>query len=277
MSAVAARGTTKRSAKPRWQIALVTGASSGIGEAFARRLASEGSDVVVVARRGDRLDRLAEELRSNHAVNVDVCVADLADPEQLRQAEQWLVNADAPPVDLLVNNAGVHRHIAKFWELDRESLVAEAAVNAFAVLRLTHAAAEVMTKRGRGNIINISAGVAFYPAPGSATYAASKAFVNSLGETVNHELRGTGVHITTVCPGYTRTESPTRLGFNEGNVPRMLWMNPDDLVEQALKAAARGTSIYTPRLLNRFGAQVGHHLPRWIVLRWVERFFNPNR
>jgi uncharacterized protein len=278
MSTVTARDSAKNGkAKPRWQRALVTGASSGIGEAFARRLAAEGSDVVVVARRGDRLNRLADELGSNHAVSVDVCVADLAVPEQLRHVEHWLVNDAAPPVDLLVNNAGGHRHIAKFWELDRDALSAEAAVNGFATLRLMHAALTGMSKRRRGNIINISAGVAFYPAPGSATYAASKAFVNSLGETVNFELRGTGVHVTTVCPGYTRTESPTRLGFHEGNVPRMLWMDPKDLVEQALKAAARGTSIYTPRLLNRFGTQVGHHLPRWIVLRWVEHFFNPNR
>jgi len=134
-----------------------------------------------------------------------------------------------------------------------------------------------MAKRGRGNIVNISAGVAFYPAPGSATYAASKAFVTSLGEAVNHELRGTGVHLTTVCPGYTRTESPTRLGFHEGNVPRALWIDPEDLVERALRAASTGASVYTPGLFNRFGAQIGHHLPRWIVLRWVARFFNPNR
>jgi len=262
-------------ATPRWRRALVTGASSGIGEAFARLLAAEGTDLIIVARRAERLERLAKELKGRHGVSVDVCVADLANHEQLRKVEEVLAGDDRP-VDLLVNSAGGHMDkIGPFVAHDRDSVDAEAIVNAIAVLRLTHAATVHMTKQRRGNIINISAGVAFYPAPGSATYGASKAFVTSLSEAVNHELRGTGVHITTVCPGYTRTESPTRLGFNESNVPRLLWMGAEDLAARTLRRAARGTSVYTPGLINRLGAQIGHHLPRWIVLRWVGYFFRP--
>ena len=266
--------TTSKEA--RWQRALVTGASSGIGEGFARLLAAEGSDLVLVARRKERLERLARELRERHGVSVEVCVADLTDPDQLQSVADLLANS-VRHVDLLINNAGDHKGIAPFIELDINSLEKDAMINGLAVLRLTHAAASVMKNRGRGNIINLSSGVSFYPAPGQATYAATKAFVNNLSEAVNHELRGTGVRVTTICPGFTRTDLPTRLGYEEGKIPRMLWMNPEDVARKGLNAASRGTSLYSPGLMNRMGAWWGTHLPRWIVLRWVSTFFTPSR
>jgi short-subunit dehydrogenase len=206
-----------------------------------------------------------------------VCAADLSDPEQLRNVEARLRDVDRP-VDLLVNNAGGHNTpIAPFVEHDTEHVSAEAVVNALAVLRLTHVATKEMLSRGRGNVVQVSAGVAFYPAPKSATYAASKAFVNSLSEAVAYELRGSGVGVTVVCPGYTRTEGPTRLGFNEKNVPKALWKSPERVVDVALRGAARGKRVVQTGWLERLGRTIGYYLPRPVVLRFVDRNFDPHR
>jgi len=258
----------------RWDRALVTGASSGIGEAFARRLASEGSDLVIVARRTERLERLADELTGTCGVDVDVCTADLADPVQARKVEARLTDLERP-VDLLVNNAGGHTRIAPFIEHDTDHLEAEAAVNAFSQLRLTHVALREMVPRGKGNIIQVSAGVGFYPAPKSATYAASKAFVNSLSEAVAFELRKTPVRVTVICPGYTRTESPARLGFTEDNVPRIMWKDPERVVDRALRGAVRGRRMVQPGVLERLGKVIGYYLPRRVVLGFVDATFDP--
>jgi short-subunit dehydrogenase len=215
-------------------------------------------------------------MRSQHGVEAEVCVADLSSPADVRRVEV-LLDDPARPIDLLVNNAGGHTRIARFIDHDVEHLDSEAFLNAFAVFRLTHAAVRNLVGRGHGNVIQISAGVAHYPAPKSAVYAASKAFVNSLSEAVDFELRDTRVRITVVCPGYTRTDSPKRLGFTEDNVPRMLWKNPEDVVDLALRAAARGKRVVYPGLLNRFGALIGQYLPRPIVLRFVDNNFDPAR
>jgi short-subunit dehydrogenase len=261
---------------PRWSRALVTGASSGIGAAFARRLAAAGTDVVLVARRVERLEDLAAEVASRHGVEAEVVRADLSDPLQVHNVAARLADLDRP-VDLLVNNAGGHRRIAPFIEHETDHVVAEAGVNAFAVLELTHVAAREMVRRGRGTIIQVSAGTAFYPAPKSATYGASKVFVNSLSEAVAFELRDTPVGITVVCPGYTRTESPARLGFTEDNVPRVLWKDPERVVEVALRAAIRRRRIVQPGVLERLGKFIGYYAPRRVVLRFVHDNFDPNR
>ena len=246
----------------RWERALVTGASSGIGEAFARRLAQMGSDLVVVARRDDLLSALAEDLGERHGVEVEVLKADLTDPSQLREVEDRLVARDRP-IDLLVNNAGGGAGLGPgyFFKQDRDGLEEQAFLNALSVLRLTHAALGAMTATGRGHVIQVSAGVAFYPTPWGATYAASKAFVNSFSRAVDHELQGTGVHVTAVCPGFTRTEAPARNGFNESNIPSRLWSDPEEVVDAALAAAANGKPIVSPSLVNKIGASVGGHFP----------------
>lgn len=264
--------TRRRNHPPRhWRRALVTGASSGIGEAFARKLAASGTDLVIVARREDRLRQIADQLRRD-GVEVEVCVADLANTSQLKTVEDRLEDGHKP-IDLLVNNAGGHfGPLETLAEGDRDVQTREALVNALAVLRLTHAAVNAMAKRRSGNVINVSAGVAFYPVPGSATYAASKAFVNSLTEAVNHELRGGGVAVTATCPGFTRTDAPKRLGFKEGQIPKSLWLDPEEVVESALAAARRGRSLSSPGLANQLGALVGYYLPRPIVLRLAARY-----
>ncbi len=144
-------------------------------------------------------------------------------------------------------------------------------MNALALLRLTHAAAEAMARRGRGHVINVSAGVAFYPLPGAAAYGASKAFVNSLSEALDYELRGTSVRVTAVCPGFTRTGAQRRLGMNVDRVPRVLWMEPRDVAAAALRAAASGRSLSSLSAIGALNAFMGRHLPHRVLLPRIAR------
>ena len=250
-----------------WKRALVTGASEGIGEAFARELAARGTDLVVVARRREVLKRLGEELEAAHGVAVEAVAADLTDEPDLARIEGRLEAAERP-VDLLVNNAGGASQHRPFLRLDRELLARDAYLNAIALLRLTHAAAQAMAGRGGGSILNVSAGVAFYPLPGAASYGASKAFVNSLSEALDHELRESGVRVTAVCPGFTRTRAQRRLGLNVERVPAPLWMEPREVARTALRAAARGRPISNLSAIGALNAFAGRHLPHrvWVPL-----------
>ena len=146
--------------------------------------------------------------------------ADLTDPAAIAAVEARL-EAEERPIDLLVNNAGGATQHRPFLELDRERLARDAYLNSLALLRLTHAAAQAMARRGHGNVINVSAGIAFYPLPGAAAYGAGKAFVNSLSEALDYELRDSGVRLTAVCPGFTRTGAQRRLGMNVDWVPEV--------------------------------------------------------
>ena len=245
-----------------WNRALVTGASAGIGEAFARRLAGRNTDLVVVARREQLLQALAAELRTEHAVEVEVIVADLATTSGIRTVEGRLED-ERDPIDLLVNNAGGSSGTGRgaFSRLDRETLEGQLVLNALSVMRLTHAAVSAMTRRGRGDVIQVSGGTAFYPVPHGAVYSASKAFVNSFSEAINYELRGSGVGVTVVCPGFTRTEGPKRNGFSEDNIPSWWWSDPEEVVDVALRRAMGKKGVCSPKVVNKFNAAFGRHFP----------------
>ncbi|MDQ6798268.1 MAG: SDR family oxidoreductase, partial [Actinomycetota bacterium] len=186
-----------------WRRALVTGASSGIGRAFAVHLAASGTDVVLVARRRDRLDDLATDLRADHGVDIEVLVADLTDEGGLAAVEARLGNGSAP-VDLLVNNAGFATS-GRFAELPVEGEVAEIHLNVLAPVRLTRAALPGMVERGRGGVVNVSSIAALQPLPHWATYAASKAYLTSFSEAVHEEVGGHGVVVLALMPGFTHT------------------------------------------------------------------------
>jgi short-subunit dehydrogenase len=254
----------------KWERALVTGASEGIGEAFARELAARGTDLVIVARRTERLEKLSAELESAHGVEVSVLAADLTDPAALAAVEARL-EARERPVDLLVNNAGGASQHRPFLELDRELLERDAYLNGLALLRLTHAAAQAMATGGGGNVINVSAGIAFYPLPGAAAYGASKAFVNSLSEALDYELRERGVRVTAVCPGFTHTGAQRRLGMNVEWVPRALWTEPGEVAVRSLRAAARSHSVSSLTRIGKLNAFMGRHLPHRLLLPRVAR------
>lgn len=240
----------------RWNRALVTGASSGIGKAIAEQLAADGTRLVVVARDRDRLEALASSL----AVEVEVLVADLADSDALAWVEGRLADQDEP-IDLLVNNAGFGL-TGPFHGLDiaRESAVV--AVNITALHRLTHAAAAAMVERGGGGgILNVSSIAAFAPAPSSATYAATKAFVSSFSEALHAELVEHHVHVTALCPGFTRTEFQDRAEFDASDIPDMLWQTAEEVAAAGLKGVDQNRTSVVPGAMNKVGAGVLNVIP----------------
>ena len=245
-------------------MALVTGASSGIGNTFARRLAAAGSDLVVVARRRDRLDALAAELASAHSVAVETLVADLADPDQLATVEARLLDPDRP-IDLLVNNAGAGGH-GLYSSLPADDVEAMVRLNLVAPARLTSAALPAMVARGSGGIVNVSSISGEQPIPYVATYAATKAFLTSLSESLNEELRGKGVAVTAVLPGFTRSEFHDRADMGR-RIPGPLWMTAEEVVDSALAAVARGDAVCVPGFGYRLLVGLSRHAPRGIVRR----------
>lgn len=221
--------------------ALVTGPTAGIGRSFAHQLAATGHDLVLVARDVARLEEEAEALRRRHGVDVEVLAADLTDREQLATVEARLAD-HSRPVDLLVNNAGFGLK-GRFLDNDVETEQAMLDVLVTAVMRLSHAALGPMTERGRGGVINVSSVAAFLP---RGTYSAAKSWVNSFGAWAAHEYRPRGVTVTTLCPGFTKTEFHQRMEVSRGSAPAFLWLDADALVRRALADHAAGKVFSVP-------------------------------
>lgn len=225
-----------------YQRAVVTGASSGIGEAYARALAARGTALVLVARREDRLRALAAEL----PVPVDVVVADLSADTTAVEA----VLADGT-VDLLVNNAGFGT-TGRFVEvaLDRED--EEIRLNVLALTRLAKAALLPMVAAGRGAVVNVGSVASFSAAPGNAVYAATKAYVLSFTEALAEELRGTGVRVQCLCPGLTRTEFQETASYGtSSSMPSFVWQTADEVVAASLAALDTGRVVVVPGAHNK--------------------------
>jgi uncharacterized protein len=246
-------------------VALVTGASSGIGAAFARALAARGDDLVVVARDETRLEELAETLEKEHGTAVEVLAADLTAKKGMAVVEARLESAE-PPIDLLVNNAGMGTY-GKFAELPREAEAREVRLNVLSVVQLSHAALPGMIERGRGGIINVSSLACYQPTPLNATYGGTKAFVTSFSQALHEELRGTGVKVMVLCPGFTRTEFQERAGLDSGSVPSFLWQQPEPVVEAALRAYEHGRAVCIPGALNQAGAVFSSAMPAGVTRR----------
>ncbi|HVP31354.1 MAG TPA: SDR family oxidoreductase [Myxococcota bacterium] len=244
--------------------ALVTGASVGIGEAFAERLARDQYDLVLVARSRDRLEAIAKRLGESRGVSVEVLVADLARPHDLALVEQRL--REEPTFDLLVNNAGLGTY-GSFAELDVEREEDEVRLNVIAPLRLTRAVLPGMLERRQGAVINVSSLAGLAPTPYNATYGATKAFVNSFTEALHEELRDTGVRLQLLQPGFTRTEFQERAGMNTAGVPDFAWMEPIAVVDASLEALRRGDLVCVPGGANRAVAAFTSLLPRSLARR----------
>ena len=245
--------------------ALVTGASSGIGETFARRLAQGGTALVLVARREDRLEALAKELD----VAVEVLAADLADADDLRRVEER-VAATTDPIDLLVNNAGFGT-TGPFHTLDLAREDEEIRVNVVAVIRLTRAALSGMVDRGRGGIVNVSSLAAFQSDPGNAVYGGTKAFVLSFTEAVAEEVRKTGVRVQCLCPGYTRTEFQSTAEYETSRIPKAVWQTPEQVVDASLAALDKGKVLCIPGVHNKVAAVGSGFLPRAVQRKLAAR------
>ena len=250
----------------RWALALVTGASSGIGEAIAVRLAAEGSDLVLVARRRDRLEALAEELRAAHGVKVDVLVADVTEPAQLATVEERLRDG-TPPVDLLVNNAGRGGQ-GGFAERSIDDQDGQIRLNVLAPVRLTHAALGPMLARGAGGVLNVSSIAGLQPMPYVAIYSATKAFLSNFSHAVHEEVRDHGVTVTNLLPGFTRTEFHQAANISRSVVPGFAWMSADAVARAGLDAVARGRAQCIPGLGYRILSGISSLTP-WSVSRRV--------
>jgi short-subunit dehydrogenase len=231
---------------PRWDRALVTGASSGIGRELARQLAAQGTRLVVVARRVDRLDQLALELEP--MVAVDVLGADLTNRGDLDQVAARLAS-DAEPIDLLINNAGTGGDV-HFVDDRLDHALDEVALNVTALVTLSHAAARRMAVAGRGAIVNVSSIAGNQPRAGNAVYGATKAFVTAFSQSLASELEDTGVTCTAVLPGLTHTEFHDVLGIADQS-PRLMWMTAAEVAEATLHAAANGRRVVIPGKVNR--------------------------
>jgi hypothetical protein len=242
-----------------WKTALVTGASAGIGDAFARQLAAAGTDLVLVARRAEKLDQVADRLRSL-GVAVEVVAADLTDAADRARVGERLADADRP-VDLLVNCAGLGS-AGPFADGELSTYHQIVDLNVTALVDLTHAALGAMRARDRGWVLNVSSLGGHAPGPQFAVYSASKAFVTSFSESLFEELRGTGMHVTVVCPGATKTEFGAIAGTQADDLPDVLQQTADEVVAEALAAAAAGKAVRVTGVVNRVSAALTGVLPR---------------
>jgi short-subunit dehydrogenase len=253
--------------------ALVTGASSGIGAAIAKELASRGFSIALTARREERLNTLATDLTSEYGVAAEAIACDLGVPEERERLADEL-RARGRAVEVLVNNAGFG-HQADFSTSPRERMIEMVRLNVEAVVDLSSRFLTPMVERGRGSVINIASTAAFQPLPGSAVYAASKSFVLSFSEAIRTELRGSGVTVTAVCPGPVRTEFTDVAGVSgvEDRTPSAVWMSAEDIARHAVDGAAHDRRVVVPGALNRASALAGQHSPRAIALPLISRIW----
>lgn len=242
--------------------ALITGATSGIGLQFARRLATDGYDLVLVARTRDELQNVAATLEAEHGVTCEVLRADLGRLADCRRVEARLAQ---PSVDLLVNNAGLGLYDGDFAEHDLAAEDHLLMVNVRAVLRLTHAALSPMLERGEGEIINVSSMASFAPDPNAPTYAASKAWVTSFTEGLRAQVSGSGVRLLALTPGLVPTQFQERAGV-QARVPSTFWLGPDQVVDTALADLRSGRGISVPGMTYRAIRMAMQLTPRRVYL-----------
>jgi short-subunit dehydrogenase len=240
--------------------ALVTGGTSGIGAEFARSLAARGFDLVLVARDVERLESTARELHSLSGIHVEVFPADLSVRAEVQRVAARLTDADRP-VDFLVNNAGFGVHSSLLAE-DTSAHERAFDVMIRAVLILGGAAGRAMRARGHGSILNV-ASVAGFMTMGS--YSSVKAWVTSYSEGLAVELKGSGVTVTALCPGWVRTEFHTRAGIRTGSIPEFLWIDAQPLVRSALRDVDRGRVISIPTVRYRAIVRFARLAPRRVV------------
>ena len=242
--------------------ALITGATAGIGAAFARRFAAARYDLVLVARDVERLEKTADELRLLGAGEVEVLPADLATVDGRALVEDRLADP-LRGIDVLVNNAGFGQGSAFLAHpVEEEEQMLDVMVRA--VLRLTRAALPGMIERGRGAVINVSSVAGFVP---RGTYSAAKAWVTMFSESVSAEVAGTGVRVVAVCPGFTHTEFHDRADIKTTDIPSWMWLEADEIVEGALRDLRRGIPVSVPSVQYKALTAVAKYVPRGLVTK----------
>ncbi|MBI3209972.1 MAG: SDR family oxidoreductase [Candidatus Solibacter usitatus] len=242
------------SARP---VALVTGASSGIGAEFARQLAARGFDLILVARRKERLEQLAATLQTN----CEILPADLESPEECRMVAGRI--ATEPRLLMLINNAGFGTKY-RFWELPLETNLAMHELHVMAAVELTHAALKAMVPRGDGAVINVASVAGFATSPSNVSYCATKAWMVAFTEGLELELRGlrSGVQTQALCPGFTYSEFHDVAGVSRDTIPKHLWMSAESVVRASLNALKHRRMIVIPGWKYRLFVRVFGLLPR---------------
>lgn len=251
-------------------LAVITGASSGIGAAFATALAHRKYDLLLVARRYDRLRESADLLRAKYKVNVEPLAADLASgDDQARVAERI---AAAPNLDLLINNAGFGSR-GKFFETDLATQDRMHRLHVLATVRLTHAALGNMVARARGAVINVSSVAGFWQAPGNVSYCATKCWMNSFTEGLAQELAAAGspVKVQALCPGYTRTEFQSTAGVSTDHIGDSMWISAEDVVRESLRGLDRGKLFVIPGWRYKVATLLLKYSPRQILRAAAKR------
>ncbi len=251
--------------------ALITGGTAGIGAAFARALAERGNDLVLVARDADRLAGTAAELGDRYGVTVQTLPADLAVRADVLRVAARLEDPERP-IDILVNNAGYGLHV-KLLQDDVAAHARAIDVMCLAVLILGGAAGRAMKARGHGQIINV-ASLAAYIAQGG--YSPIKAYVLAYSEGLANELRGTGVRVTVVNPGWVRTEFHERAGIRTSAIPDIVWVEADRVARETLEDADKGRVISVPTKRWKLQKLLARHAPRSAV-RWASRMLSRSR
>jgi uncharacterized protein len=246
--------------------ALVTGASSGIGEVFARKLSAKGYRLILVARRKERLEQLVSELPDAEAIT-----ADLAVDSDLKKIEARI--AAAPDLDFLVNNAGFGVHGA-FHRADPESQDRMHRLHILAIERLTHAALQILTARSHGNIINVSSIAGFFMSPFNVSYCATKTWINSFTEGIYLEMKSLGlpIRVQALCPGFTYTEFHDVIKMDRSKFPSFLWMSAEQVVEESLAGLERNRLFVVPGRQYRFFLAVSRLLPQALKHRLSIRY-----
>ncbi len=250
-------------------VALVTGASSGIGATFARRLADDGYSLILVARRRDRLEALARELGGAEAL-----AADLTRDEQLKLVEDRI--AAEPNLELLVNNAGFGT-LGRFFEIPVDSQDQMHRLHVMATVRLSHAALRGMVPRGKGAVINVSSVAGFGHSPGNVSYCATKAWMNSFTEGLHLDLKraGSPVKVQSLCPGFTLSEFHDVLPMDRKRVPGWLWTRAEDVVDASLAGLALDKLYVVPGLFYKLLVKFEGWMPLWartaLAIRYSKR------
>ncbi|UNB51868.1 SDR family oxidoreductase [Mycolicibacterium sp. YH-1] len=240
-------------------VAMITGPTSGLGAGFARRYATDGYDLILVARDVERLELLAAELHDVAGAHVEVLPADLAvEADRAKVAERL-----SRGVRILVNNAGFGTS-GEFWSADLAVLQSQLDVNVTAVMALTHAALPPMLADGAGTVINVASVAGLLPGRGS-TYSASKAWVIAFSEGLANGLGGTGVGVHALCPGFVRTEFHERAGIDMAGTPSILWLEVNDVVRDTLAGVAKGQVVIVPGLQYKLLTTGGRMVPRNLV------------
>jgi short-subunit dehydrogenase len=250
-------------------VALVTGASAGLGAEFARQLAASGHDLVLVARDAERLGSMAAELEERHGVRAEVCRADLSLDEDVARV---VARIDAGPIELLVNNAGFGTR-GGLVRVSRESQEAMVRLHVLAVERLSHAAAQAMGARGHGAIINVSSIASFLTSPGNVNYCATKAYQRVLAESLALELESRGVYVQALCPGFTHTEFHQRGGMDKTRYPLWAWFPAQRVVAESLEAVNRRRPVVViPGRRYRATVFLLRYMPGWMKRRVTKRY-----